>query len=41
MKFLSYQHKGKLSWGAILDQGVVDLGVVMGGTLQSIRPSED
>jgi len=36
MKFLSYQHKGKLSWGAILDQGVVDLGVVMGGTLQSV-----
>jgi len=35
MKFLSYRHKGETSWGALLDQGVVDLGRSMGGTLQS------
>jgi len=35
MKFLSYQYRGTASWGAVLDEGVVDLGVIMGGTLQS------
>jgi len=35
MKFLSYQHNGTSSWGALVDQGIVDLGAVMGGTLQS------
>lgn len=35
MKFLTYQHQGKASWGAVLDAGIVDLGAVMGGTLQS------
>ena len=35
MKFLTYQHNGKTSWGVALDQGIADLGAVMGGTLQS------
>jgi len=35
MKFLSYQHNGQSSWGALTDQGVVDLGAILGGTLKS------
>ena len=26
MKFLSYKHQGKVSYGAVVDDGVVDLG---------------
>lgn len=35
MKFLSYKHNGKSTWGAATEQGVVDLGAVMGGSLLS------
>lgn len=35
MKFLSFEHAGSTSWGALSAQGVVDLGVVMGGTLKT------
>lgn len=35
MRFVSYQHKGTASWGAIVDQGVVDLGAHMNMDLQS------
>jgi len=39
MKFLSYQHNDKASWGALVDNGIVDLGAAMGGTLQSVIES--
>jgi len=40
MKFLSYQYQGASSWGALVDQGIVDLGAIMGGTLQSAIESQ-
>ncbi len=40
MKFLSYQHQGTTSWGALVDKGIVDLGAIMGGTLQSAIESQ-
>ncbi len=40
MKFLSYKHNGNSSWGVVANhtgspQQVIDLGAVLGGTLQS------
>jgi len=44
MKFLSYTLNGKASWGALTDDGVVDLTSIMGGdllsTIQSNRLDE-
>jgi len=40
MKFLSYQYQGASCWGALVDQGIVDLGAIMGGTLQSAIESQ-
>jgi len=36
MRFLSYQHNNQSSWGAMTNQGVVDLGAIMGGSLKSV-----
>ncbi len=35
MRLVSYEHKGSASWGAIVDQGVVDLGARMNMDLQA------
>lgn len=34
MRFISYQYKGTQTWGAITEQGVVDLGALLGGDLK-------
>lgn len=34
MRFISYQHKGAQTWGAITEQGVIDLGALIGGDLK-------
>ncbi|MFK7730591.1 MAG: fumarylacetoacetate hydrolase family protein [Pseudomonadales bacterium] len=39
MRFVSYQHNGAASWGAITDQGVVDLGARMNMDLQGVIES--
>jgi 2-keto-4-pentenoate hydratase/2-oxohepta-3-ene-1,7-dioic acid hydratase in catechol pathway len=36
MRFLTYTHQGTDSWGAIIDDQVVDLGKILGGNLLSI-----
>jgi 2-keto-4-pentenoate hydratase/2-oxohepta-3-ene-1,7-dioic acid hydratase in catechol pathway len=36
MRFLSFNNQGLDSWGAIIDDQVVDLGKILGGNLQSI-----
>ncbi len=36
MRFLSYEHQGSTSWGAIIDDQVIELGATLGGSLQSI-----
>lgn len=35
MRFVSYMHKGTPSWGAVTDQGIVDLGARMNMDLQA------
>jgi 2-keto-4-pentenoate hydratase/2-oxohepta-3-ene-1,7-dioic acid hydratase in catechol pathway len=37
MKFLSFEHGGAASWGAVIDGGVVDLGKAMGGKYPTLR----
>ncbi len=34
MRFISFQYKGTQTWGAITEQGVVDLGMLLGGDLK-------
>ncbi len=36
MRFLSFNYQGSDSWGAIIDDQVIDLGAKIGGSLQSI-----
>jgi len=36
MKFLTFVHEGKESWGVITDQGVIDLGNLVGGSLLQV-----
>lgn len=36
MRFLTFEHNNTESWGAITDKGIIDLGIRLGGTLQSI-----
>lgn len=36
MRFLSFNNQGSDTWGAIIDDQVVDLGAKLGGSLQSI-----
>lgn len=37
MKFLSFEHGGSTSWGAVIEGGVVDLGKAMGGKYPTLR----
>lgn len=37
MKFLTYKHQGKVSYGAVVDDGVVDLGKKFGKKFPSLR----
>lgn len=34
MRLMTFEHAGKVSWGAVADNGVVDLGRRLGGTLR-------
>jgi 5-carboxymethyl-2-hydroxymuconate isomerase len=36
MKFLTFNHAGKESWGVINDKGVIDLGNLVGGSLLKV-----
>ena len=36
MRFLTYEYNGSTSWGAVIDEKVVDLGAKLGGDLLSI-----
>lgn len=36
MRFLSFKREGKVSWGVITDEGVVDLGAQVGGGLHDV-----
>ncbi len=40
MRLLSFKHKGAASWGAITDQGIVDLGARMAMDLQTAIESD-
>lgn len=35
MKFISFEHNGLQSWGALIEDKVVDLGAILGGDLKS------
>jgi len=37
MKFLSFEHGGAATWGAVVEGGVVDLGKAMGGKYPTLR----
>ncbi len=36
MRFLTYKHDGTITWGAISNDGVIDIGIKLGGDLRSI-----
>jgi len=36
MRFLTFNHEGKESWGAITDEGVIDLGNLIGSSLLEV-----
>lgn len=36
MRFLTFKHAGKESWGVITDKGVIDLGNLVGGSLLQV-----
>jgi 5-carboxymethyl-2-hydroxymuconate isomerase len=40
MRFLTFNHAGKESWGAITDEGVIDLGNLVGGSLLEVLQND-
>ena len=36
MRFLTFSHAGKESWGVITDEGVIDLGNLIGSSLLEV-----
>lgn len=36
MRFLAFDHQGSTSWGAVIDDQIIDLGAKLGGDLMSI-----
>jgi len=36
MRFLTFMHAGKESWGVITDEGVIDLGNLLGSSLLDV-----
>ena len=36
MRFLTFKHASKESWGVITDKGVIDLGNLVGGSLLDV-----
>ena len=36
MRFLTFSHLGKESWGVISDEGIIDLGNLVGSSLLEV-----